>query len=82
MIETIEKTDLKEKVENALNNIRPFLQSDGGNIELVDITEEMIVHVKLLGNCDGCKMSVSTMKAGVESTIKNFVPEIKAVIAV
>lgn len=82
MIETIEKTDLKEKVENALNNIRPFLQSDGGNIELIDITEDMTVQVKLLGNCDGCKMSVSTMKAGVESTIKNFVPEIKAVIAV
>lgn len=82
MIETIEKTALKEKVENALNNIRPFLQSDGGNIELIDITEDMTVQVKLLGNCDGCKMSVSTMKAGVESTIKNFVPEIKAVIAV
>lgn len=82
MIETIEKTDLKEKVENALNNIRPFLQSDGGNIELIDITDDMIAQVRLLGNCDGCKMSVSTMKAGVESTIKNFVPEIKAVIAV
>lgn len=80
-METIEKIDLIEKVEAALNNIRPFLQSDGGNIELVDITDEMIVQVKLLGNCDGCKMSVSTMKAGVESTIRNFVPEIKAVVA-
>ncbi|MFN8282310.1 MAG: NifU family protein [Chitinophagales bacterium] len=81
-METIEKTDLANRVENALNNIRPFLQSDGGNIELIDITDDMIAQVKLLGNCDGCKMSVSTMKAGVESTIKNFVPEIKAVIAI
>lgn len=80
-METIDKTDLKGKVEDALNNIRPFLQSDGGNIELIDITDDMIAQVRLLGNCDGCKMSVSTMKAGVESTIKNFVPEIKAVVA-
>jgi Fe-S cluster biogenesis protein NfuA len=69
-------------VENALNNIRPFLQSDGGNIELVEITEELVAKVKLMGNCEGCKMSVSTMKAGVESTIKNFVPEIRSVEAV
>jgi Fe-S cluster biogenesis protein NfuA len=80
-MDTIDKTDLKGKVEDALNNIRPFLQSDGGNIELIDITDDMIAQVRLLGNCDGCKMSVSTMKAGVESTIKNFVPEIKAVVA-
>lgn len=82
MITDIYKTELLEKVETALNNIRPFLQSDGGNIELLDITDEMVVKVKLLGNCDGCKMSMSTMKAGVESTVKNFVPEILSVEAV
>ena len=71
--------ELFKKVEDALNNIRPFLQADGGNIELVEITDNMIAKVRLLGNCDGCKMSASTMKAGVESTIKNFVPEIIAV---
>ena len=78
----IDKNNLRERVENALNNIRPFLQSDGGDIELVDITEDLVAKVKLTGNCDGCKMSVSTMTAGVESTIKNFVPEIKSVEAV
>jgi len=78
----VQKQELLEKVENALNNIRPFLQSDGGNIELIEITDDLIAKVKLLGNCDGCKMSASTMKAGVESTIKNFVPEIISVEAV
>jgi Fe-S cluster biogenesis protein NfuA len=76
------KSQLVERVENALNNIRPFLQSDGGDIELVEITEDLTAKVKLKGNCEGCKMSASTMSAGVESTIKNFVPEIKAVEAV
>lgn len=78
----INKHELHDRVEEALNNIRPFLQSDGGNIQLLEITEELVAKVKLLGNCDGCKMSASTMRAGVESTIKNFVPEITAVEAV
>ncbi|HPN18847.1 MAG TPA: NifU family protein [Chitinophagales bacterium] len=82
MTAEIHKHELHDKVEVALNNIRPFLQSDGGNIELLEITEDLVAKVKLLGNCDGCKMSASTMKAGVESTIKNFVPEITAVEAV
>ncbi len=82
MTTEIHKHELHDKVEGALNNIRPFLQSDGGNIELLEITEDLVAKVKLLGNCDGCKMSASTMKAGVESTIKNFVPEITAVEAV
>ncbi len=77
-----DKLQLLERVENALNNIRPFLQSDGGDIELIEITDDFIAKVKLKGNCDGCKMSASTMAAGVESTIKNFVPEIKSVEAV
>ena len=76
------KKQLLERVESALNNIRPFLQSDGGDIELLEITGELVAKVRLTGNCVGCKMSVSTMKAGVESTIKNFVPEITAVEAV
>ncbi|MFN8260940.1 MAG: NifU family protein [Chitinophagales bacterium] len=82
MTAEINKQELHDRVENALNNIRPFLQSDGGNIELLEITDDLVAKVKLLGNCDGCKMSASTMKAGVESTIKNFVPEITAVEAV
>ena len=78
----INKHELHDKVETALNNIRPFLQSDGGDIELLEVTEDFIAKVKLVGACESCKMSASTMKAGVESTIKNVVPEITAVEAV
>jgi Fe-S cluster biogenesis protein NfuA len=82
LIKEKNKQQLLEKVERALNHIRPFLQSDGGDIELVDVTDEMKAMVRLTGNCDGCKLSASTMRAGVESTIKNFVPEITAVEAI
>lgn len=82
MIIEINKHELHDKVETALNNIRPFLQSDGGDIELIEITENLTARVKLTGACESCKMSASTMKSGVESTIKNFVPEIKEVEAV
>ncbi|MCB0506889.1 MAG: NifU family protein [Bacteroidetes bacterium] len=82
MISEIENKALFEKVENALNNIRPFLQSDGGDIELIEITDNFIAKVKLVGACGSCKMSASTMKAGVEATVMNFVPEIIAVEAI
>lgn len=82
MTTELNKHELYDKVELALNNIRPFLQSDGGDIELVEVTENLTAKVKLTGACESCKMSASTMKAGVESTIKNFVPEIKDVEAV
>ena len=72
--ETEEK--LKNKVQQALDSIRPFLKNDGGDIELIDIKED-IVYVRLLGNCSGCHISNSTMKLGVENTVKQFVPSIK-----
>lgn len=82
MTEELKIHELHDKVELALNNIRPFLQSDGGDIELLEITEDNVAKVKLVGACGSCKMSASTMKAGVEATVKNFVPEIIAVEAV
>ena len=69
------------KVLEALETIRPFLNKDGGDIELVDVKAET-VFVKLIGNCNGCPMSFSTMKLGVESTIKQFAPEIVEVLSV
>ncbi len=69
------------KVLDALESIRPFLNKDGGDIELVDVTDNK-VRVKLIGNCNGCPMSFSTMKLGVENTIKQHVPEIEEVISV
>jgi Fe-S cluster biogenesis protein NfuA len=73
---------LKEKVEAALNKIRPMLQADGGNVELVEVTPDGVVKVKLTGACGGCPMSQMTLKAGIEKTIKENVPEVKEVIAV
>ena len=75
----MKKDLLKEKVEQGLNEIRPFLESDGGNIKLISI-EKNIVKVKLLGNCVGCSVNQMTLKNGVELTIKKFAPQIEEVI--
>lgn len=75
----MKKDLLKEKVEEGLNEIRPFLESDGGNIELISI-EKNVVKVKLLGNCVGCSVNQMTLKNGVELTIKKFAPQIEEVI--
>ncbi len=69
---------MKEMVEKALEKIRPALQADGGNIELVDVTDG-VVKVKLTGACGGCPMSQMTLKMGVERALKQQVPEVKRV---
>ncbi|MFC2149748.1 NifU family protein [Candidatus Auribacterota bacterium] len=74
---------MKEKIENALNKIRPMLQADGGNVELVDVDEANgVVKVKLTGACSGCPMAQMTLTQGVEKAIKEEVPEIQKVEAV
>ena len=73
---------LLEQIEASLDTLRPYLEADGGNIEVVEVTDEMVVRVKLLGNCESCPMSFMTMKAGVEESLKKAVPGIKAVEAV
>ena len=72
---------MKEKVEAALNKVRPALMADGGNVELVDI-EDGVVKVRLTGACGGCPMSQMTLKMGIERLLKKEVPEVKEVIAV
>jgi Fe-S cluster biogenesis protein NfuA len=74
--------DLKRRVEDALQQIRPYLQADGGDVNLVEITSEMVVKLELLGACKSCSMSMMTMKAGIEESIKRAVPEIKEVEAI
>jgi Fe-S cluster biogenesis protein NfuA len=73
---------LRQKVEEALDEVRPHLAVDGGNVELVDITDDMIIKVKWLGTCENCSMSTMTMKAGVENAIRNKIPEVAGVIAI
>lgn len=74
-----EKKQWIDKVDAALDSIRPHLAVDGGNIEVLDITDDLKVHVKWLGNCEMCSMSAMTMKAGVEQTLKSKYPEINGV---
>lgn len=73
---------LYRRVEEALDSIRPYLEADGGNVEVVEITEDQILKLELMGACKTCNMSVMTMKAGIEETVKSAVPEIKQIIAV
>lgn len=74
--------ELVKKVENVIDQIRPYLQADGGNIRFVEITEDKIVNVELLGACGSCPMSTMTLKAGVEAAMRKAIPEIKAVEAI
>ncbi len=71
--------EIKENIEKALGEIRPFLNSDGGDISLIEIIDDKHVKVRLEGACTSCNLSVSTMKAGVETTIKKYVPQIETV---
>lgn len=73
---------MRERVESALEKIKPVLRRDGGDVELVDVSSDGVVKVKLKGACGGCPMSQMTLKAGIEKTIKDEVPEVKEVIAI
>jgi Fe-S cluster biogenesis protein NfuA len=72
---------MKEKVEEVLNRIRPALQADGGDVELVEVVDG-VVSVRLKGACGGCPMSQMTLKMGIERLLKKEIPEVKSVVAV
>ena len=78
----MDNKNIKERVEFALEEIRPFLVSDGGDISLVSIDNNKVVKVKLHGNCVSCTVNQMTLKSGVEMTIKKHVPEIEKVVSV
>lgn len=73
------RKSMKEKVQKVIESVRPFLQADGGDVELVDVTEDGVVKVKLTGACGSCPMSTYTLKMGVERKIRQEVPEVTAV---
>ena len=73
---------LLERVEEALDSIRPYLEADGGNVRVLEIDEDFVVKLELLGTCGTCPMSPMTLKAGVEEAIKKAVPEIQSVMAI
>ena len=74
--------DLLQRVEGALDTIRPYLEADGGNVSVEEITPDNVVRLRLLGACGSCPMSIMTMKAGIEQAIKRAVPEVTSVEAV
>ena len=74
--------DLLKRVETALAEIRPYLQNDGGDISLIDIEDDKIVKVQLLGSCLSCSVNQMTLKSGVEMTVKKYAPEIEKVVNV
>mgnify|MGYP000013760479 FL=1 len=74
--------ELRERIEFALDTIRPYLEADGGNVRIVELTEDKVLKIELLGNCGSCPMSTMTLKAGVEEAIIRAIPEIIRVEAV
>lgn len=78
---SINKKEIEEKVMVSLDQLRPFLHADGGDMELVEITDDAVVVVRLLGACSDCSMSLMTLKAGLEEAVKKAAPEVKAVVA-
>jgi Fe-S cluster biogenesis protein NfuA len=73
---------MREKVEEALAKVRPFLQRDGGDVELVEVTDDNVVKVRLTGACHGCPMAQMTLQMGIEQVLKEAVPDVKSVQAV
>ncbi len=76
-----EKIVFLTQIDAALDDVRPHLAVDGGNVEVVGITDDMKVQIKWLGNCEGCSMSMMTLRAGIEQTIRSKMPQIQGVIA-
>ena len=74
-----EKTVIERKVQNALQQIRPYLQQDGGDVEYVDMTNEGVVMVRLQGHCGSCPHALATLKNGIEAAVKKAIPEVKCV---
>lgn len=81
-MKTIKDKKIIDQIENALSKIRPFLQSDGGDIDFVELSDDWIVKVKLIGACSSCDISMMTLKNGVEAAIKNAVPKVKGVVEI
>ena len=76
------KEELIQKVQNILEQVRPYLQQDGGDINFVELTEDNVVNVELTGACGSCPFSTMTLKNGVEATLRKALPEIKEVVAI
>ncbi len=77
-----DKEKLNQKVQNVIDQVRPYLQADGGDINFIEVTDDNVVNVELTGACGTCPFSTMTLKNGVEATLKKVIPEIKEVVAI
>ncbi len=75
----MDKSLIEKRVINVLDQVRPYLEADGGGVDFVELTDDMIVRVRLTGSCGNCPHSTQTLKNGIEKTMKNIIPEIKSV---
>ena len=75
----IKNEDLIRRIEISLDNIRPYLEADGGNVRVIDVSKDNVVRLEFVGNCGNCRMSTMTFKAGVEEAIRKSVPEIRSI---
>ena len=75
----LKNDELTHRVDSSLDSIRPYLEADGGNVRIVEITKDNVVKLEFVGNCGSCPMSTMTFKAGVEEAIRKFVPEIRSI---
>ncbi len=75
----LKSEELVQRIESSLDNIRPYLEADGGNVRILEITKDNVVKLEFLGNCGNCPMSTMTFKAGVEEAIRRSVPEIQSI---
>ena len=71
--------ELTKRIESSLDSIRPYLEADGGNVRVLEITKDNVVRLEFIGNCENCPMSTMTFKAGVEEAIRRLVPEIRSI---
>lgn len=81
-MDNLHKKDLLQKITSAIETVRPYLKADGGDVELIDVTDDLVVKVRLTGACDGCPFSMMTLRAGIEQAVRRNVPEIKALQAI
>lgn len=77
-----DKSTIIEKIKHAIEEVRPYLKADGGDVELVELTSDNTVKVKLTGACDGCPFSMMTLRAGIEQAIRKKFPELKELVAI
>ncbi len=77
-----DRSKLNQKVQNVIDQVRPYLQQDGGDINFIEITDDNVVNVELIGACGACPFSTMTLKNGVEATLKKVIPEVKEVVAI